>query len=196
MATQKKKDSEIRYRRWCLTVWKCDRFPDKKSVAEELCKHKVKFLIIGAELTKTNDKPHFQTYVEWENGRTFNAIKKEFPKEANFSEAKGTAQQNIDYCSKQDTEPLKIGYVNLVNDNLSKGDIASNLVDIMISFKLNEFPHLYELICMYPQFSDYIVKNYYVLDKIYSDIKKDKYKYGSEPMQTEILISSPEDIPF
>lgn len=185
MATNSKKTGEIRYRRWCLTIWKCERFPTKEAVAQELTKNKVKFLIIGAETTK-KEKPHFQTYVEFENGRSFNSLKKQFPTEANFTEAKGTAQQNIDYCSKTDEQPYKLGYVNLVNENLSKGDIASNLVDIMISFEVDSCPNLYELICMYPQFADYMVKNYYVLEKIYNDIKKDKYKYTGCPVQQPI----------
>lgn len=190
MATNSKKTSEIRYRRWCLTIWKSERFPDKKSVAEYFTQNKVKFCIVGAEITKANEKPHYQCYVEWENGRSFQAIEKDIKGCGHWTEAKGTAQQNIDYCSKEDTDPLRIGYVNLTNESLSKGDIASNLVDIMLSYDFGMFPRLYELICMYPQFSDYIVKNYHTLEKIYFAIQNDK-----EHM-SRCEIDPPSDIPF
>lgn len=193
------KKSDIRYRRWCLTIWRDDvRFPTKESVVKELTKNKVKFLITGAELTTDNNKPHFQTYVEFENGRSFNSIKKQFPKEANFSEAKGSCQQNIDYCSKSDPDPLIIGYANVSEDNLSKGDIASNLVDLFMSYDYGQMPPLYELIRDYPSLSDYIVKNYYVLEKIYNDIKRDKQNYHFKLKQMAINVEEIEEseIPF
>lgn len=201
MADKKEKGSktqEIRYRRWCLTIWQNDElFPNKEAVAKFITKHKVKYLIIGDERTKS-DKPHFQTYIEYENGRSFNSIKKQFPKLAHIEEAKGSAQQNIDYCSKTDLEPLTIGYCNIVNETLSKGDIASNLVDLFLSYDYGQMPPLYELIRDYPSLSDYIVKNYYVLEKIYNDIKRDKQNYHFKPKQMAINVEEIEEseIPF
>lgn len=183
--SKESKKQEIRYRRWCLTIWQNDElFPTKEAVAKFICdKHEVKYLIIGDERTKKNDKPHFQAYVEYKNGRSFNSIKKQFPNLAHFEEARGTAQQSNNYCSKEDKNPLIIGYCNVSEPTLSKGDIAANLIDLMVAFELDNCPPLYELIRDYPELSDYIIKNYHTLEKIYNDIKKDKYKFANKPMQ-------------
>ncbi len=74
------------------------------------------FLIYGMEVAETGQK-HFQGYVEFKNKKLGSVIKRLLPG-AHFEGAVGTAQQNVDYCSKAQTderpvfvsgEPTKVG---------------------------------------------------------------------------------------
>lgn len=50
-----------------------------------------------------NGTPHMQGYIQFANPKHFSALKKELPR-AHIEVAKGTPQQNIDYCSKANTD--------------------------------------------------------------------------------------------
>lgn len=64
------------------------------------CKNlKYKYILLGNE-TGENNTPHLQGYVNFKNQVQFNSIKKKLPR-AHIERCKGTAIQNIEYCSKQ-----------------------------------------------------------------------------------------------
>jgi len=57
-----------------------------------------KYLIIGFE-KGDNGTPHIQGYIQFYSARYFNSIKPAFPR-AHLEISRGTSQQNIDYCMK------------------------------------------------------------------------------------------------
>lgn len=57
-----------------------------------------------AEVGEETNTPHFQGYVEWKQKKTFTAAKALLGGDKVHLEARrGTQQQAIDYCSKEDT---------------------------------------------------------------------------------------------
>lgn len=65
----------------------------------ELHNNTVESYIIGKEIGAKGTK-HLQIYVYWKNGKSFNAMKKQFPR-AHIEKARGNKQYNYDYCSKE-----------------------------------------------------------------------------------------------
>lgn len=52
--------------------------------------------------------PHVQGYVEFKSAKRLSTLKKWLPR-AHFEKAKGSAEDNIKYCSKEDPSPFKKG---------------------------------------------------------------------------------------
>jgi len=65
----------------------------------ELHSNTVESYVIGKEVGEKGTK-HLQIYIYWKNGKSFNAMKKQFPR-AHIEKAKGNKQQNYDYCKKE-----------------------------------------------------------------------------------------------
>ena len=166
---KKELKDNTRYRRWCITCFDMDNYPTKDSFMAHITTSQVKFAIVGAEITSLNEKPHYQCYVEYLNGRTFNAMHKDFPK-MHLETAQGSCNQNLNYCTKEDKDALVVGHPNITDNILGKGDIASNLVDYMFS-KQGKCT-LPEIIRVCPDMADYIVRNYKNLTEILSDIRE------------------------
>lgn len=64
-------------------------------------------MIFGKEVGK-NGTPHLQGYVYSKSRIRWTVFKKAFPR-AHFEIAKGTPEQNIEYCSKEDENPFEKG---------------------------------------------------------------------------------------
>lgn len=60
---------------------------------------KAKYGIVGREVGEMGTR-HLQGYVYFQNAKSFNAIKKELPQGTHIEKAKGNAEQNRTYCSK------------------------------------------------------------------------------------------------
>lgn len=58
-----------------------------------------KYIVYGREICPTTGTPHLQGYVYFANAKTFNAVRKLI--RGHIIIAKGTAEQNYDYCSKE-----------------------------------------------------------------------------------------------
>ena len=65
----------------------------------ELHSNKVESYVIGREVGEKGTK-HLQIYIYWKHGKTFNAMKKQFPR-AHIEKARGNKQCNYDYCTKE-----------------------------------------------------------------------------------------------
>lgn len=59
----------------------------------------VKYLIYGKEVGDLGT-PHLQGYIYWKNAVLFSAVKKVLPR-SHIEASRGTIQQNVDYCSKE-----------------------------------------------------------------------------------------------
>lgn len=66
----------------------------------DLVSKKYKYLILGKEVAPTTLTPHLQGFVAFKNQRSLAAVIKAFPG-CHITPCNGTAQQNIDYCMKE-----------------------------------------------------------------------------------------------
>lgn len=91
--------SNIRARRWCITI---NNYTDiiYDTITQYVLKKNIDVYIIGKEEGKENNTPHLQIYFETKNPITFSSIKKIFPT-AHIEKAKGTREDNFIYCSKE-----------------------------------------------------------------------------------------------
>jgi len=70
---------------------------------------KPKFLIYGREISPSTGTPHLQGYIEFDSQKTLTAVKSLLKGNPHLEEARGNAEQNIAYCSKEDPEPYRWG---------------------------------------------------------------------------------------
>lgn len=89
---------------WCFTINNPTDY-DVKKISDFY--DDIGFLIYGRE-TGENGTSHLQGYVQFKKKRRITFIKKVFLR-AHLEIAKGNAEQNIKYCSKQDKEPFQYG---------------------------------------------------------------------------------------
>lgn len=86
---------------------------------EEICNWDCKFLIVGKEIGEKGT-PHLQGYVEWKSSKLFSTMKG-MNSRIHWEKAKGDAQSNITYCSKENFtfskgEPKSQGKRNDLNE--------------------------------------------------------------------------------
>lgn len=75
------------------------------------------YAIFGRETCPKTGSHHFQGYVEFKKRQRLSTLKKAFHKSFHWEPAKGTLQQNIDYCSKEDDNPITFGTLPEPVDN-------------------------------------------------------------------------------
>lgn len=61
----------------------------------------IKFIIVGKEVGSQNQTPHLQGYVQFHMRKYFNAVKALIGERAHIELAKGSPDQNVEYCSKE-----------------------------------------------------------------------------------------------
>lgn len=70
----------------------------------------VKYIIFGREIAPTTETPHLQGFVYFKSQKTYSAVKKLFKNQAVHLEPKrGTFDQAIDYCKKEDKNYFEYG---------------------------------------------------------------------------------------
>lgn len=70
----------------------------------------VQFYILGREVAPTTNTPHLQGYVEFGSRKTLSSAKTLLGfSRLHLDFSKGTAQDNVKYCSKEDPSPLTHG---------------------------------------------------------------------------------------
>ncbi len=85
-----------RARGWCFTCHMCSN--ENLTKLREL---KSSYLIVGDEVAPTTHKKHWQGYAYWSNARRFEGVKKLLPDGCHIEPARGTAEQNRVYCTKE-----------------------------------------------------------------------------------------------
>lgn len=84
--------ARVRSRSFAMTIFDVNE-------AEVLKTLKYKYVIMGKETCPTTGRVHYQTYVQFVNPTSFHILKKKLPT-THMEVAKGTHQQNINYCKK------------------------------------------------------------------------------------------------
>lgn len=91
-----------KYRGWCFTV--CNYTEEElESIKTIPCR----YLVVGREVASTGT-PHLQGYIYFEHPRCLAGVSRAIPR-AHLEVARGTAAQNLAYCTKQDAEPYVRG---------------------------------------------------------------------------------------
>ena len=91
----------IRSRGWCFTI---NNFSEQEleNVKDQILR--AKYGIAETEHTGEGEgTPHIQGYIYFDNSQTFNRIKILLGERAHIEPAKGSPQQNYEYCSKEGT---------------------------------------------------------------------------------------------
>lgn len=88
---------------WCFTL---NNYTDEQY--EMISLLNCKYLVVGKENASTGT-PHLQGYISFHKNKRFKAVKAMFPNTAHLEKAIGSAQQNIDYCTKEDQHALRVG---------------------------------------------------------------------------------------
>lgn len=95
---------------WCCTIYP-DCFPSKEACYD--CVNAIgadcTWAIFGCEECPDTKRLHLQSYCIFEQRIRFTALKKKYHETIHWEAAKGTAEQNYEYCSKEDPEPLEYG---------------------------------------------------------------------------------------
>lgn len=86
-----------RFRAWCFTLNNYDDVRDLIKIKDNL--KKAKYWVIGKEVGSSGTK-HLQGYVYYKNAISFKSIQKKLLNRAHVEIAKGNAEQNLKYCSK------------------------------------------------------------------------------------------------
>lgn len=68
----------------------------------------VEFLVVGREVGD-NGTPHLQGFVMFRTRRVFGVVQNMLPHGCHLEVARGTPQQNFDYCTKEDIDPIVFG---------------------------------------------------------------------------------------
>lgn len=87
-------NNKTRSRAWCWTL--NNYTPEEETKLQAL---EVRYLIYGREVGDSGTK-HLQGYVYFENKKSFRQVKATISPRAHLEKAKGSAKENIAYCSK------------------------------------------------------------------------------------------------
>lgn len=122
------------------------------------------YVIAGEEMGESGTK-HIHAYAAWKNAIELGSLKKRFPR-AHFEKCKGSVQSNIDYVSKDDTEPYSVGEAPLVVSDW-KSDVSSEVVALILDCGLSPI----QILGKYPRYCDYVVKNFRNLTEIHASVR-------------------------
>ena len=157
---KKKRIRGERSKQWQLT----ENNPDytKKEAVERLTSVGTALYGIGCSECGESGTRHIHAYVVWKNAIELSSLKGLFPR-AHFEKCKGSVQSNIDYVSKDDTEPYEVGERPLIVSEW-KADVSSEVVALILECGLGPI----EILGKYPRYCDYVVKNFRNLNEIYA----------------------------
>lgn len=94
-------------KRWCFTLNNYTE-EDESRIQQVLTEDNCNFAIVGREVG-ANGTPHLQGYVNYRNKKHFSTVKKDIGDKAHIEKAKGTDQNNADYCGKELQLLVRVG---------------------------------------------------------------------------------------
>lgn len=161
-AKKKRKRGE-RAKQWQLT----ENNPSytKQEAVERLASIGTALYVIGCSEKGESGTSHIHAYAVWKNAIELGSLKKQFPR-AHFEKCKGSVQENVDYISKDDTEPYEVGERPLIVSEW-KTDVSSEVVALILECGLSPI----QILAKYPRYSDYVVKNFRNLSEIYASTR-------------------------
>lgn len=95
MTSYSGRTTDSRSRNWCFTL---NNYTDED--IDKLVNSSYKYLIIGKEVAPTTNTPHLQGFIIFPNARRLSTLKADYNKTTHWEIARGTPEQNIEYCSK------------------------------------------------------------------------------------------------
>lgn len=121
-----------RSRNWILTINYKDEEPRENNELLEYIKE-IKSLVYSAFQLEQGEHgtKHHQIYISFKYQKTFETIKKKFPK-AHIEAVKGTPKQASEYCTKEDTrigEPIIYGELPIKGKRTDMEDIYEMIVN-------------------------------------------------------------------
>ena len=161
---KKKRIRSERSKQWQLT----ENNPSytKQEAVERLTSIGTALYGIGCSEVGESGTSHIHAYVIWKNAIELNSLKSLFPR-AHFEKCKGNIQSNIDYVSKDDTEPYEVGERPLIVSEW-KADVSSEVVALILECGLSPI----QILGKYPRYCDYVVKNFRNLSEIYESNRR------------------------
>lgn len=165
---REKRKQNDRSKKWQLT----ENNPTytKQEAVEALCKVGETFYAVGASEVGESGTKHIHVFIVYKNAISMSSLKKLFPR-AHFEHCKGSNVQNREYVVKQDKEAYEVGELPLATYD-SGIDEASEVVALILNGRSP-----LEILSEYPEYCDYVVKNFKNLSEIYSNalgVLKDK----------------------
>lgn len=156
-AREKRKHGD-RSKKWQLT----ENNPEytKREAVERLTSIGEAFYAIGCSEVGESGTKHVHAFVVYKNAIALSSLKKLFPR-AHFEHCKGSIVQNREYIVKDDKEPYEVGEMPLAVYD-SGIDEASEVVALILESGLTPL----EILRDYPQYADYVVKNFRNLNEI------------------------------
>lgn len=136
-------------RNWCFTDYGVTHELDFDPL-------EVNYLVAQRERCPTTGRLHWQGYLQLKVKRRLTTLKTKLNATAHFLKAKGTAQENYDYCTKEDTRAYPgEGFVEW--GEIIKSGQRTDLVEFKDAVKsgaserslIDSYTHV---ICMYPKF--------------------------------------------
>jgi len=99
-AAPRTRDPNPRARAYCFTIngYTAEIFAALAAVPLDETQE---YICYQKEIAPTTGNPHIQGYISFANGRRFNAVRNLIPGNPHIEVARGTAQRNREYCSKE-----------------------------------------------------------------------------------------------
>lgn len=98
----------VRSRAWCFTYNNYDS--SGIAVIQEICSSS-QYVVYGKEVAPTTGTSHLQGYVYWKDAKSFDWMKKKFPKGIHLEKALGNPKQNKEYCTKDGVDIYEKGEI-------------------------------------------------------------------------------------
>lgn len=161
---KKKRIRGERSKQWQLT----ENNPEytKQEAVERLASVGTALYSIGCSECGISGTKHVHAYVVYKNAIELSSLKKLFPR-AHFEKCKGSVQSNIDYISKDDSEPYEVGEKPTIVSEW-KADVSAEVVALILECGLSPI----EILKRYPRYSDYVVRNFKNLSEIFANVRR------------------------
>lgn len=102
----KRKSGPAPYKRWCFTL--NNPTPEEERDIREIPVNLIDYMIVGREVGERGT-PHLQGFINFAKKKTMPGVKAMVGVRAHVEKAKGTDEQNRDYCSKDGDVLIEVG---------------------------------------------------------------------------------------